>query len=40
MGAPSAGRAYLIVVFALAGAFAYQRLGQSEDPPFTFGPWS
>jgi len=27
---------YLIVVFALAGAFAYSRLGQSEDPPFTF----
>jgi multidrug efflux pump len=27
---------YLIVVFALAGAFAYTRLGQSEDPPFTF----
>jgi multidrug efflux pump len=27
---------YLIVVFALAGVFAYERLGQSEDPPFTF----
>ena len=27
---------YLIVVFALAGAFAYTKLGQSEDPPFTF----
>ncbi len=27
---------YLIVVFALAGVFAYQKLGQSEDPPFTF----
>ena len=27
---------YLIVVFALAGAYAYGRLGQSEDPPFTF----
>ncbi|MFO1317190.1 MAG: efflux RND transporter permease subunit [Burkholderiales bacterium] len=27
---------YLIVVLALAGALAYQRLGQSEDPPFTF----
>ncbi len=27
---------YLIAVFALAGAFAYSRLGQSEDPPFTF----
>jgi multidrug efflux pump len=27
---------YLIVVFALTGAFAYTRLGQSEDPPFTF----
>jgi multidrug efflux pump len=23
-------------VFALAGAFAYTKLGQSEDPPFTF----
>src|SRR4029453_15243342 len=27
---------YLIVVFALFGALAYTRLGQSEDPPFTF----
>ena len=27
---------YLIVVFALMGIFAYARLGQSEDPPFTF----
>jgi multidrug efflux pump len=27
---------FLIVVCALAGALAYQRLGQSEDPPFTF----
>src|SRR5512143_3847261 len=27
---------YLIAVFAVAGAFAYERLGQSEDPPFTF----
>jgi len=27
---------YLIVMFALAGAFAYTKLGQSEDPPFTF----
>jgi multidrug efflux pump len=27
---------YLIFVFAIAGAIAYQRLGQSEDPPFTF----
>ena len=27
---------YLIVVFALAGVLAYERLGQSEDPPFTF----
>ena len=27
---------YLILVFAVAGALAYQRLGQSEDPPFTF----
>jgi multidrug efflux pump len=27
---------YLIVVSALAGAFAYTKLGQSEDPPFTF----
>ena len=27
---------YLIVVFALMGALAYTKLGQSEDPPFTF----
>ena len=27
---------YLIIVFALAGAYAYGKLGQSEDPPFTF----
>jgi multidrug efflux pump len=27
---------FLIVVLALTGAFAYSRLGQSEDPPFTF----
>ncbi len=27
---------YLIVVLAIAGVFAYGRLGQSEDPPFTF----
>jgi multidrug efflux pump len=27
---------FFICVFAVAGAFAYQRLGQSEDPPFTF----
>jgi multidrug efflux pump len=27
---------YLIVVLALMGAFAYTKLGQSEDPPFTF----
>ena len=27
---------YLIVVFALSGVFAYTKLGQSEDPPFTF----
>ncbi len=27
---------YLIIVFAIAGAFAYTLLGQSEDPPFTF----
>ncbi len=27
---------YLIVVFAVVGAFAYGQLGQSEDPPFTF----
>ncbi len=27
---------YLILVVAVAGALAYQRLGQSEDPPFTF----
>ncbi|HND25449.1 MAG TPA: efflux RND transporter permease subunit, partial [Rhodocyclaceae bacterium] len=27
---------YLIVALALVGVMAYQRLGQSEDPPFTF----
>ncbi len=27
---------YLICLLALAGAFAYGQLGQSEDPPFTF----
>ncbi len=27
---------YLIVVCAIVGALAYTRLGQSEDPPFTF----
>ena len=27
---------FLILVFALAGVLAYERLGQSEDPPFTF----
>ncbi len=27
---------YLIVVFTVLGALSYQRLGQSEDPPFTF----
>jgi multidrug efflux pump len=27
---------YLIVVCAIFGALAYSRLGQSEDPPFTF----
>jgi multidrug efflux pump len=27
---------YLIVVFAAIGVLSYQRLGQSEDPPFTF----
>ncbi len=27
---------YFIVLTLLAGAFAYTRLGQSEDPPFTF----
>lgn len=27
---------YLIVVCAVMGAFAYSKLGQSEDPPFTF----
>ena len=27
---------YLIVVFALVGFLSYERLGQSEDPPFTF----
>ena len=27
---------YLIVVFAIIGVLSYQKLGQSEDPPFTF----
>ena len=27
---------YAIVAFALIGTWSYQRLGQSEDPPFTF----
>ena len=27
---------YFILVLAVAGIFAYQHLGQSEDPPFTF----
>ena len=27
---------YLILVFAVAGTLSYGRLGQSEDPPFTF----
>ncbi len=27
---------YLIVLLAVVGALAYQTLGQSEDPPFTF----
>src|SRR5262245_577483 len=27
---------YFIIVVALAGLFAYEKLGQSEDPPFTF----
>jgi multidrug efflux pump len=27
---------YAMVVLAIVGVFSYQRLGQSEDPPFTF----
>jgi multidrug efflux pump len=27
---------YLMLVFTIAGFFAYTKLGQSEDPPFTF----
>jgi len=27
---------FAIIVFAVAGFLAYERLGQSEDPPFTF----
>jgi multidrug efflux pump len=27
---------YLMLVLTIAGAFAYTKLGQSEDPPFTF----
>ena len=27
---------FAMIVFALIGVFSYQRLGQSEDPPFTF----
>ena len=28
--------AYALVVLAILGVFSYQKLGQSEDPPFTF----
>ena len=27
---------YAMLVVAVAGVFSYMRLGQSEDPPFTF----
>ena len=27
---------YAMVVLAIVGVLGYQRLGQSEDPPFTF----
>ncbi len=27
---------YLMIVLAIIGVYSYQRLGQSEDPPFTF----
>src|SRR6186713_2094539 len=27
---------FIMMVLAIAGIFSYQRLGQSEDPPFTF----
>lgn len=27
---------YFIIIFALMGGYAYQHLGQAEDPPFTF----
>ena len=27
---------YAMLVLALAGAWSYAQLGQSEDPPFTF----
>ena len=27
---------YFAMVFAIAGIWSYMRLGQSEDPPFTF----
>lgn len=27
---------YAMIVLAIVGVFSYQRLGQSEDPPFTF----
>ncbi|MCK6388665.1 MAG: efflux RND transporter permease subunit, partial [Zoogloea sp.] len=27
---------YLIVALAIVGVMSYQKLGQSEDPPFTF----
>jgi multidrug efflux pump len=27
---------YLVIALALLGVFSYERLGQSEDPPFTF----
>jgi len=27
---------YLMVLLAVVGAISYSKLGQSEDPPFTF----
>lgn len=27
---------YLMIVLAIVGALSYTKLGQSEDPPFTF----
>ena len=30
---------YFMVALAIIGSWSYLRLGQSEDPPFTFKAW-